>query len=389
MMLRACCVLWLVGCGAVTPPLPSRGGPPWFEVSSEHFTLWTDGPAERGQQLVRNMERHRQVIMRAMNYAPGAPKTIAVALRNEREVLAYLPKSFIGVAFPSPGAALPPGILFSASGGTHERVLTHELTHVISFSMIKHQPSWLAEGIATYFEMADGHVGATTIKIGLPRKDHLEYFRTGRPLAVADLFGCKRGDCKDDAFYATSWALFSYLINEHFDGLARYLTQLNELARNDDDAAAWRAAFPTLTPAALDDQLARWVRSGQLRLPNIAVSVAPSPTTIRRMTDGEVLAARSFASLALQGKEAAIAQVAEALAVDPTNVVARLVHAVLHDEVQAEDARATAAAHVSDWRAWWLVAHAVPDGPEHREAAGKVCTLAAGELPGCATTSSP
>ena len=43
------------------PPLPSKGGPPWVEASSAHFTVWTDAP-DRAKGLVQTMERLREVV---------------------------------------------------------------------------------------------------------------------------------------------------------------------------------------------------------------------------------------------------------------------------------------------------------------------------------------
>jgi hypothetical protein len=61
-------VVLLVACGPAIPPLPSAGGPAWLELASGHFTLWTDAGAERGRELVREMERRYQLIMTAMNH---------------------------------------------------------------------------------------------------------------------------------------------------------------------------------------------------------------------------------------------------------------------------------------------------------------------------------
>jgi len=38
-------------------------------------------------------------------------------------------------------------------------------------------------------------------------------------LSVDRLFACEENRCMDPLFYATSWALFSFLVNVHFDQL--------------------------------------------------------------------------------------------------------------------------------------------------------------------------
>jgi hypothetical protein len=74
---------------------------------------------------------------------------------------------------------------------------------------------------------------------------------------------------------------------------------------------------------------------------------------------------------------------AEALAIDRTNVLARLISTELTHEISPDDARATAAAHPDDWRAWRLVEHAVKDRAEVEAALGHVCALTGNDAPEC------
>src|ERR1044071_9624336 len=75
----------MVACGPVLPQLPSQGGSPWWEVTSEHVTLWTDGSVERGREIARDLELRRQVILTAMS-ASSRATAFVIALRNSREV---------------------------------------------------------------------------------------------------------------------------------------------------------------------------------------------------------------------------------------------------------------------------------------------------------------
>ncbi len=109
------------------PPLPSKGGPSWTEVESEHFTLWTDATAARGHELIQQMERQHQIITRAMNHAPSTGRSFAIALRNAREASAYSERAF---AWPADGA-LSAGTMFPADTPAHRRTIAHELSHVI------------------------------------------------------------------------------------------------------------------------------------------------------------------------------------------------------------------------------------------------------------------
>src|SRR4029079_3077495 len=61
---RSIVVLSVVACACVPsiPPLPRDGGPSWLELKTEHVTLWTDAPSRDGRELVREVERRRELI---------------------------------------------------------------------------------------------------------------------------------------------------------------------------------------------------------------------------------------------------------------------------------------------------------------------------------------
>jgi hypothetical protein len=382
--MRIPCVLiavtMLLACRPPGVQVPGQGGPAWFEVKSEHFTLWTDTSGEQGVDLVHDMERRWQVIAIAMNRASSTARTFAVALRNAREVEPYVPRGIVAWAWPRNSFVHQPMVLLNAREGRRGEVVAHELSHVISYGIIENQPRWLAEGLATYFETADLYSDLGYVKIGgapiharnLPRS----------LIPIADLLECTKG-CSDAGYYATSWVLFCFLLNEHLDQLGRFLQRLNQLSQpsHADIAALWREEFPGLTPEVLDQRLRGWLRIGEIALPRIKVSVRDVRTTVRPLGDADVLALRSLLGVKIEDDAAARRDVDAALVLDRTNVLARLIKVGLTHEIAAGDARATAAAHPDDWRAWWLVQRAVPDTPEGDAALAQMCALAQTEPP--------
>jgi hypothetical protein len=201
-------------------------------------------------------------------------------------------------------------------------------------------------------------------------------------------------------YYTTCWALFAYLLNEYRPQLADYLRRLHELPV-DKSAEAWRKAFPKLSPQQLDHDLLRWLRLGEHRPWRLTMAVPPSAATERPLGDADVLAMRSQLRLKLTSdKSAARAEAQAALTLDRTNVLARLVETQIVKTISADDARATAAAHPDDWRAWLLVLLAmrgttgsdkdsgaagagVEVSGDARGALERVCTLAPNALPTC------
>ncbi|HEX4419630.1 MAG TPA: DUF1570 domain-containing protein [Kofleriaceae bacterium] len=370
-------------CAAVVPPLPSKGGPPWIEIQSAHFTLWTDAPPQRARELMSELEHHYQVIVLAMNTAP-TKRSFVIALRDSWEVAAFLPRTAVASAWEADEPTRQPAIVLSAATQNRDHVISHELTHLISFGIIANQPHWLSEGIATYFEMAELDPGEVTVRIGVPRDDRAGYLHAFPPLPAAELFACRDHTCIDEAFYATSWAVVSFLLNEHFDELAHYFQRLNALPRDRQGetwARAWSEAFPDLPPDKLDRELREWLVTGKVRLPLIDVTVKDYPSTSRRLGDADALAVRSLLQLLFTHDVTAVRdQLAAAFTVDRTNVLARLVEAALMQAIAPGDARATAAAHPGDWRAWWLVAfaasqHTAAATAERRAALTRMCAL--------------
>lgn len=377
-------VVLVVACRPAIPPLPSRGGPAWFEVKSEHFTLWTDASVARGREFVRKMEHHRQIVMHAMNNVPSRTRSFVIALRDAREVAAYLPEQFVSMAWPATEPTHQPGIVLAADSNERDHAVSHELTHVICFGIFENHPPWLAEGLATYFETAELEPGEARMKIGLPRWDHASFLLASGPLPIAQLFACKEQTCRDEAFYATSWALFSFLVNVHTKQLIHYLRRMQQVPE-DQQAALWRDSFPELPPDKLDPLLKRWLASGTVATPVIKVTVQEFPTVERPLGDGDALAARSLLRLVVAHDASATrVDLAAALALDRTNVLARLIEAALLGSIGPNDARDTAAAHPGDWRAWWLVGSALRQGPEAAEAIAKLCALVRNEVPECA-----
>ena len=404
----------MVACGPVIPQLPSQGGSPWWEVTSEHVTLWTDASIERGRKIVRDLELRRQVILTAMG-ASSRATAFVIALRSSREVEAYRGTYFVATAWGAQNPTGQAGILLNSSDSDRDHIVSHEMAHVVTGEVFSNQPPWLAEGIATYFEMVDFNHDDTGVTIGFPRRDRISVLHSGQVLSAAKLFSCIDSDCRGDTFYATSWAVFSLLLNEHYDELVRYLRRLNDLrlegwsrawyeslptlppdesARRlarlrqrylDELAAIWRDTFPDLPPEKLDIELFKWLRNAQLRLPRIEIAIRGISITSRALREADVLAARGFLSwLFSDHDEDARSNVERALAIERTNVLARLVQAKFAHTIAPDEARATAAAHPGDWRALRLVELALHDSPDGDEALAQLCAMSANTAPECA-----
>lgn len=368
----------LLACGAVMPKLPSEGGPAWRELRSANVTLWTNASSKRGFELIQEMEQRRQIIARAMNQVERSGRIFAVAVRSRRELLSFVPKESAAIAWSTRNPSGQPGILLAADELALEEadILNHELAHAVSFSLIPRQPAWLAEGLASYFEKASPDED-NEVQIGIPERHVLVEVRQSPLMPAAKLFACE-SDCRTLQLYSTGWALLSYLINEHFDRLGKYLQRLNELPY-EQHLRAWQEVFPDLTAEKIDRELPGWVYAGAFKVPRFKVHVKLAPATERLLGDADVLAVRSLLYWIRGKKEPSVAAASAALALDRKHLLANEVGLALALPRSLQDLRDVVAAAPDDWRAWTLLAKALEPGAERYAAQDRACALAGRE----------
>ncbi len=319
----------LAACGAAVPPVPGRGGPAWLELTSEHFVVWTDAGEPRARTLVREIEHLRQVVVgTAFRGAEGSMKTFVIALRDDDERSAFVPGEFSALASPPDGNLLKlPVIVLSASSNLEasDRIEAHELVHAISHAIIRKQPRWFAEGIAKFYETVE--IGDGTADVGRAPTNR------GEPLVIhhleplAKVFECASLQCTDYAFYATVWALFTYLTNAHPEQLARYEAVLAETG---DDERARQEAFAGVSLEQLETEMKDWLAHGSHRVLHFRVQLQEPHVAVRTLGDADVYAVRAFMTYEFIGDlERVRRDLAAAQAIDPSNALAKTVAGAL------------------------------------------------------------
>lgn len=358
--------------------LPAHDGPKaWRELSSEHFIVWTNTSQARAQTLVTTMETLRQVVLGVSFFKQDLRgKSFVIAFDDLDEVHQYVPPQFIAHAWSGRNVLLQPVIVLAASSLEKDRrIVTHELTHVVAFNAIQHQPpQWFAEGIAGYFETVHLDEKTASLDVGRPIENRLYGLQHAGLMRAADMFACTRAECMDERFYGTAWALVTYLLNEHRDELMQYMGKLNETPE-EQQAQLWQALFPGLPPATIDVELAKWVRKGRIKILQYNIKLRAWPLTERPITDADVLAAKGLLRYLIKPASGASAEIASALGLDPTHVVANMIDAVARKSITPELAHRVTDAHPDDWRAWWLAWRAATSSAERMEARTRTCEL--------------
>jgi len=350
--------------------------------------VWTDAEPARDHQLIRRMERIRHVTAGiAYPSAPTSGRSLAIVLRTDAELVQV---NNIGearaFAYPAVGPLWQPMVVLSLASAQHDTV-AHELTHLVSFAVIHHQPRWLSEGMAAYFEGMQLDADRTTVTLGAAR-----HYGHNMPLVpIPQLFnwGGMSSAVEEYALYHTAWALFAFLINEHRAELAHYLWQVDRVG---DPVAgplrlqlrrAWDESFPTLRLEDLNGTLRDWLLYGRHLVRKFNIDPKDNPISVRRLSDADAHAIRAVAfggpSPVQRARERT--ELDEALAAEPTNPLAWVLKRSPGEKPTADLGRSIAAAHPDDWRAWWLATAALEDAhadpSELDSARGRACALVA------------
>jgi hypothetical protein len=327
--------------------------------------------------LVPTLENFRQVVVGVSAFNETKGKTFVIAFDSLDEVHQYVPVQFIAMAFSAQSALRQPVIVLAAESLEDDRsVVTHELTHAITFGVIENQPRWFAEGIANYFETVRLDEGKATLDIGVPQKGRMQELVQEGALPMTQEFACDRPECADGQYYATAWGLFTYLLNEHPKELMQYMEKLAATPLK-DKAPSWDAVVPSLPADKLDHELATWIHYGKIRVLKYTIKLRDWPVTERPITQADAFAAKGALRYLGTEDSSVVPEIAKALELDHTNMLANLIEAAETKSVDPELAHSLTAAHPDDWRAWYLAWRAAKTGTESREARNKTCSLIA------------
>jgi len=119
--------------------------------------------------------------------------------------------------------------------------MVHESVHQLAFNCglqvrLADNPTWLSEGLALYFEPVQPGRSQLWTTPGLVNERHRPVFlrsaEGGMPaVSFPDLVASDASFADSSsvaAAYAESWALTTFLVRKHQDGMTRYLTQISQ-----------------------------------------------------------------------------------------------------------------------------------------------------------------
>lgn len=275
------------GCAAFHAPLtpPSQGGAAWTEITSPHFTLYTDLEPDEGRAVLGQVEGiytafkdvafpsdvdphdHIQVVIfaREKDYAELGPRMSSGYFRaqamNEVEKV--------------PIMVMPGGLTSEA-----KLTMQHELTHHFVSQTLGAMPPWLNEGLAQFYStlrLEDGKLilgdplPDLSFKVGLGwRTVQRGQWQTtlipiGEVPSVAALVKADRATFyqrssnptidqsrAQTAFYGGAWVLVHMLNNGPEEYRKRFNAFLDRVAHHVAVRDAWEGAFGDLDPARFE-----------------------------------------------------------------------------------------------------------------------------------------
>lgn len=264
----------------------------WRRAESPNFIVYSQESEARLRERIMALENFDR-LLRALTSVeePPALNKLHVYIVDGHDALRTLRPVAVGIAgfytaSPYGIAAFVDGRVPTSARGVGDRrqtdsneILFHEYAHHF---MMQHgpnaYPAWYVEGFAEYFMTVQFR--ERSIDIGNFSQGRAYSIVAGSWLPIerilyADSSGLNREQTSQ--FYAQSWLLthFFYSSAERQAALGRYLVAV----RQGDRAAALQAATG-MTPAALGQELRRYIRGGQIRYRRMTLESVQAPPPI-------------------------------------------------------------------------------------------------------------
>ena len=201
----------------------------WVEVRSAHFTVSSNSSESEARRIANQMEEIRAVFLTTLpelRVDPGKP-IVVIAVRNEDSLRLLLPDYWTvkdrmhptGIYLPSLDRNF--AVLRTDIGGSKENPyhsLFFEYTQNVLRLNYSALPTWLSVGLSEYYGNTLVEFGE--IGVGHASRAQLEYLKKTLLIPLPDLLTADSRspllNLQDRAplFYAESWALVHYLLND-------------------------------------------------------------------------------------------------------------------------------------------------------------------------------
>ena len=253
-------------------PVLHAKDPKWFEVSSEHFLLFTDTNEAKGRRLISDFENRVAAFSQAFGKVPARQFPIEIFLfNNEQDFIEALPHAQGEEQLRKAAYLLrgPDRTFIVAKDKSPDDIANdagHALGHVLFERYVLWRPFWLAEGAAEYVRKAGRSADTKAVS-------EQEGFSAGDVVTIVPSATYNDND-PGGAFRTESYRLLRILLDEKPDLIRQYLQSLRMESEH--------APVNDIDAQAMDSRLKSYVET-PLKMPPVTAAVKSSEADMARL----------------------------------------------------------------------------------------------------------
>ena len=253
-------------------PVLHAKDPKWFEVSSEHFLLFTDTNEAKGRRLISDFENRVAAFSQAFGKVPARQFPIEIFLfNNEQDFIEALPHAQGEEQLKKAAYLLrgPDRTFIVAKDKSPDDIANdagHALGHVLFERYVLWRPFWLAESAAEYIRKAGRSADTKAVS-------EQEGFSAGDVVTIVPS-ATYNDDDPGGAFRTESYRLLRILLDEKPDLIRQYLQSLRMESEH--------APVNDIDAQAMDSRLKSYVET-PLKMPPVTAAVKSSEADMARL----------------------------------------------------------------------------------------------------------
>ena len=246
--------------------------PKWFEMSSEHFLLFTDTNEAKGRRLISDFENRVAAFSQAFGKVPARQFPIEIFLfNNEQDFIEALPHAQGEEQLKKAAYLLrgPDRTFLVAKDKSPDDIANdagHALGHVLFERYVLWRPFWLAESAAEYVRKAGRSADTKAVS-------EQEGFSAGDVVTIVPSATYNDND-PGGAFRTESYRLLRILLDEKPDLIRQYLQSLRMESEH--------APVNDIDAQAMDSRLKSYVET-PLKMPPVTAALKSSEADMARL----------------------------------------------------------------------------------------------------------
>ncbi len=231
----------------------AHGGPVWWQLRTQHFSMLTDLPREQAHQEALDLEELRLAVRFVFQLASdGDDLTQVVYLAEPEELEEFVALAGYARWDEPPESGYVVSTFAPPKSYRKSHTIPHELAHRFSKDAFANAVPWLEEGVASYLESMR-IIGPYALWVG-DIGDRFGF--NGRLRSVEELWPlppfAELSGAEQQLAYASAWAYVHYLVNHE---PARWAAFTELRRRGADSKAAFVEVFPPSEWVALQERV--------------------------------------------------------------------------------------------------------------------------------------